>query len=386
MEKGILYWITGLSGAGKTTIGNALYYELRKKKDNIVILDGDILKKLVGDSLGYTTEDRKKRAYYYSNLCKTLTDQGISVVICTIAMYDEVRDWNRKNIEKYIEVFLKVKMETLIKRDRKGLYSRQATGEVSNIVGIDQDVEFPKNPDIVVENDGLIKVNDIVDTILDYKLKVRDSFDRDVDYWNSYYKKNLAELQNPSDFALFASSYMESNKKIMDIGCGNGRDSLLFARNGLNVVGVDASKIAIDKLNSLNYENSPLFVCDDFVTCKALYQAQYDYFYSRWTIHAISEHQEDELLSNITSSIKSEGLLFIEARTIHDELCGKGEKISEYEYIHDDHYRRFIDKDKLIMKLDNLGYEIVYEEESDGFSKTNTSNPTLLRIVAKYKR
>lgn len=64
MEKGILYWITGLSGAGKTTVGNALYYELRKYKDNVVILDGDILKRLVGDSLGYSKEDRKKRAYY----------------------------------------------------------------------------------------------------------------------------------------------------------------------------------------------------------------------------------------------------------------------------------------------------------------------------------
>lgn len=108
MGKGTLYWITGLSGAGKTTIGNALYYELKKKQDNLIILDGDILKKLVGNSLGYSQSDRKKRAYYYSNLCKTLTDQGISVVICTIAMYDEVRDWNRANIEKYVEVFLNV--------------------------------------------------------------------------------------------------------------------------------------------------------------------------------------------------------------------------------------------------------------------------------------
>lgn len=116
MGKGTLYWITGLSGAGKTTIGNALYYELKKKQDNLIILDGDILKKLVGNSLGYSQSDRKKRAYYYSNLCKTLTDQGISVVICTIAMYDEVRDWNRANIEKYVEIFLNVNKDILMKR------------------------------------------------------------------------------------------------------------------------------------------------------------------------------------------------------------------------------------------------------------------------------
>ena len=53
LDKGTLYWVTGLSGAGKTTIGNALYYELKKKQSSLVILDGDILKKLVGDSLGY---------------------------------------------------------------------------------------------------------------------------------------------------------------------------------------------------------------------------------------------------------------------------------------------------------------------------------------------
>ena len=160
------------------------------------------MKKLVGDSLGYTKEDRKKRAYYYSNLCKTLTDQGISVVICTIAMYDEVREWNRNNIEKYIEVFLKVKKETLIKRDRKGLYSARALGKVNNVVGIDQDVEFPKNPDIIIENDGLIPVVEIVRKIVNYSPKIRDSFDRDTEYWNSYYSNDLIELQMPSYFAL----------------------------------------------------------------------------------------------------------------------------------------------------------------------------------------
>ena len=137
MGKGTLYWITGLSGAGKTTIGNALYYELKKKQDNLIILDGDILKKLVGNSLGYSQSDRKKRAYYYSNLCKTLTDQGISVVICTIAMYDEVRDWNRANIEKYVEIFLNVNKDILMKRDRKGLYSGQSAGKIENVAGME---------------------------------------------------------------------------------------------------------------------------------------------------------------------------------------------------------------------------------------------------------
>ena len=150
MEKGILYWITGLAGSGKTTIGNMLYYEIKKKESNTVILDGDILKNISKEISGYSYEDRKKRARMYSNICKILVDQGINVVICTIAMFDEIREWNRNNIEKYIEVFLDVDIEVLLKRNKKGLYSDNK----NNVVGIDVEVEFPKNPDIIIYNDG----------------------------------------------------------------------------------------------------------------------------------------------------------------------------------------------------------------------------------------
>lgn len=255
MEKGILYWITGLSGAGKTTIGNALYYELKKKNNNLVILDGDILKKLVGDSLGYSKEDRKKRAYYYSNLCKTLTDQGISVIICTIAMYDEVREWNRKHIERYVEVFLKVDKKVLIQRDRKGLYSGQASGKVREVAGMDLEVEFPKKPDIVIENDGTKSVDECVEQIVHYSPKVQDTFNRDVAYWNHFYEKVIKEIQEPSDFARFVLHYLQSGKRLMDIGCGNGRDSLYFARNQILVTGVDASETAINQLQKYEIEN-----------------------------------------------------------------------------------------------------------------------------------
>lgn len=384
MEKGLLYWITGLSGAGKTTIGNALYYELKKSRNDLVILDGDILKRLVGDSLGYSKDDRKKRAYYYSSLCKTLTDQGISVIICTIAMYDEVRAWNRKHIEKYIEVFLNVDKNVLLARDRKGLYSAQKAGKISQVAGMDQDVEFPKNPDIVIYNNGTESVEKCVDAILNYRIPQKDLYNRDTTYWNEFYDKQIALINEPSAFAKFALSYMEPGKKVMDIGCGNGRDSIYFAANNLDVIGVDASDTAITELQNKKIKNT-FFVCDDFVTCKTLYQMQFDYFYSRWTIHAITEMQENELLHNISEALKENGLFFIEVRSTKDELYGKGKQIGRNTYEYNEHFRRFIEKAELIGKLEQQGFEVVYCEENKGFSKTKDSDPTLIRVVAKRR-
>ena len=158
MDKGILYWITGLSGAGKTTIGNRLYYKMRSENKNVIILDGDILKKIAGKELGYKREERLERAYRYSSLCKLLTDQGVHVIICTIAMFNEVRDWNRRNIENYVEVFLDVEMEVLKSRDKKGLYSKND----GNIAGLDVQIEYPETPDIIIKNDGKEKLEEAI--------------------------------------------------------------------------------------------------------------------------------------------------------------------------------------------------------------------------------
>lgn len=381
MEKGTLYWITGLSGAGKTTIGTRLYYELKKTCSNLVILDGDILKNLVGDSLGYSREERLKRANYYSNMCKILTDQGISVIICTIAMYDSVREWNRKYIEKYVEVFLKVDREVLLKRDKKGLYSKQKLGKVSEVAGVDIDVEYPKDPDIIIENDGILSVSECVKKIMECPVRQGDTFRRDVDYWNQYYEKNLQEIQRPSNFAETILPHLKSGKSLLDLGCGNGRDSIYFMECGLQVTGIDASEEAINKLNALGMENSN-FICDDFVSSKALYQLQYDYIYSRWTMHAISERQEDELLWNVSDALKEGGLFFIEARSIHDELYGKGKCVDKDAFIYHNHFRRFIDREVFIEKLRRYGFQVVSVEEGKNFSKTEKSNPVLLRITA----
>ncbi|MBU5488413.1 adenylyl-sulfate kinase [Clostridium sp. MSJ-8] len=379
MEKGILYWITGLAGSGKTTIGNMLYYEIKKKKSNTVILDGDILKNISKEISGYSYEDRKKRARVYSNICKMLVDQGINVVICTIAMFDEIREWNRNNIDKYIEVFLDVDIEVLLKRNKKGLYSDNK----SNVVGIDVEVEFPKNPDIIINNDGRYSVKECMDIILNYQYR-EASIINNIDYWNGFYEKSFNTIVDPTSFAKYIMSYITPNKILLDLGCGNGRDSKFFINNNLNVVGVDSSDYVINKLNNEIVDSNSLFICDDFVSSKNIFQQQYDYIYSRFTLYTINEKQETELLLNVKESLKDNGYFFIEARTINDDIYGKGKKIGDNEYIYNNHYRRFINVDKFKEKVLHLGgFDIVELEEAKGYAKLADSNPTLMRCILK---
>lgn len=151
---GTVYWITGLSGAGKTTIGKLLYEKIKTEHPDTVFLDGDIMRKVFGDDLGYSKEERRKCAMRYSRLCAMLQEQGMNVICCTISMFDSVRDWNRRNIQNYKEIYVKVSMDTLQKRDQKGLYSGTTTEKQEEVVGVHTDIEEPKYPDLILENDG----------------------------------------------------------------------------------------------------------------------------------------------------------------------------------------------------------------------------------------
>lgn len=151
---GRVYWITGLSGAGKTTIGELFYKKLKEQHSNAVFFDGDMLRKVFGDDLGYSEDDRRKCAMRYSRLCALLQQQGIHVVCCTISMFDSVREWNRENITNYKEIYVKVSKETLFERDQKGLYSGITKEKEKSVVGIHLNFEEPKCPDVILENNG----------------------------------------------------------------------------------------------------------------------------------------------------------------------------------------------------------------------------------------
>jgi adenylylsulfate kinase len=148
-NKGTVYFFTGLSGAGKTTVGGLFYRHLREKKPNVVLLDGDQTRPVFNEDSGYTDADRLRGAGRTFRVARMLADQGIDVVVCSICMYSKVRDWNRAHIDHYREIYVKVSRETLIRRNKKGLYTHG-----KNVVGVDLPFDEPKTPDLILENDG----------------------------------------------------------------------------------------------------------------------------------------------------------------------------------------------------------------------------------------
>ena len=160
---GTVYWITGLSGAGKSTVGKILYDKIKSEKDNVVLLDGDSLRLAIASDLGYTEEDRHESARRNVGLCNLLGNQGIDAICCTICMFEDIREWSREHNEKYVEVYLKVPMDVLRSRNQKNLYV-EAEDE---LVGLGVGMEEPQHPDLVVINDGSKTPEEIADMILD---------------------------------------------------------------------------------------------------------------------------------------------------------------------------------------------------------------------------
>ena len=208
------------------------------------------------------------------------------------------------------------------------------------------------------------------------------SFSSDNDYWNSFYEQKRESISQESLFSHFVQKYIKRGKTLVDVGCGNGRDSIFFNNLGLNVIGIDGSTTAINLLQGKKSETLS-FILGNFTNDSRIFNAAIDYYYSRFTLHAINEADEDVLLNNIAKNLKQNGYFFLEVRSVHDEKFGKGILVGKNTFILDGHHRRFLDINELKSKLEKLDFLIKYAEEKKDFAPFSNENSPIIRIVAK---
>jgi adenylylsulfate kinase-like enzyme/phosphohistidine swiveling domain-containing protein len=163
---GRVFWITGLSGAGKTTVGRELSSRLRAAGRPVIFLDGDTLRAVIAEDLGHNASNRRLSAMRNARLCQLLAGQGADIVCATISLFHEVQRWNRENIPGYREIYLQVPIDELRRRDSKGIYAGAERGDTRDVVGLDLPAEPPEAPDLILDNYGALDVAAAVERIL----------------------------------------------------------------------------------------------------------------------------------------------------------------------------------------------------------------------------
>ncbi len=152
---GSVIWITGLSASGKTTLAKELLNILKKEGYPVIGLDGDELRTIFisnkDSSYEHNRDSRLGLAIQYSKLCKLLSNTDNIIIISTISMFKEIHKWNRENIKKYFEIYLKVPISELTARDPKQIYKKYFRGEIKNVAGLDIEIDEPQQPNLTIE-------------------------------------------------------------------------------------------------------------------------------------------------------------------------------------------------------------------------------------------
>ncbi len=153
IEKGFVIWLTGLPGAGKTTIARRLAPKLEEIGLKVELFDGDEVRKQLSPDLGFSKEDRELHARRVAYLSKLLAKHGIISIVSLISPYREFREFARNEIKDFVEVYVKVSLDECIKRDPKGLYKKALNGEIKDLTGLQDVYEEPLNPEVTVHTE-----------------------------------------------------------------------------------------------------------------------------------------------------------------------------------------------------------------------------------------
>lgn len=205
-----------------------------------------------------------------------------------------------------------------------------------------------------------------------------------IEYWNKFYKSVM--IDGESSFCTFVKKQLPSTYFTIDIGCGSGRDTKAFARDGYKVIGVDRSTEVIQANNeivsnimSINFATIDVGNVQEFEFFlkenkkKAEKENQKVLIYSRFFFHSINDNTEEVMLNSLCASLQKGDKLALEFRTLEDKHIGK---------VYGNHYRRFIDSDALKKALiEKYSFTINYFYKGQGLSIYKDEDPYLARII-----
>lgn len=146
-------WLTGLSGAGKSTISELLASELQRRAYGVEVLDGDEVRTHLSKGLGFSREDRDTNIARIAFVASLLTRHGAAVITAAISPYSRAREEARRRIGRFLEVHVHASLDELVRRDVKGLYARALAGELPHFTGVSDPYEAPETPDVVVDTE-----------------------------------------------------------------------------------------------------------------------------------------------------------------------------------------------------------------------------------------
>ena len=154
---GFVLWFTGLSAAGKTTVGSLVATELEERGHTVEVLDGDVIRTHLSQGLGYSKEDRDTNVARIGWVASRLARAGAAVIVSAISPYEEARRRARSLVEEtapFVEIHVATAVEVCAERDPKGLYAKARSGEIQHFTGISDPYEEPQDPELRLDTAG----------------------------------------------------------------------------------------------------------------------------------------------------------------------------------------------------------------------------------------